>query len=309
MEATSPQPIEIGTCPEGRKAARQWRNNLRQIHPLPNGRRVDDAKQDVVASRDGSKSGLGNLYWGGSAFLLLGGPSALELDLTRLSGRGCIVMSINNAATTIRPHLWTHGDPPVKFCDSIWRDPGIIKFVPKAKLWCEIRERKEDGSIGPAGEQVRYMPGVVSYERNTWFSPERFLSESTVNFGNSKKHADNPHPKVLSTMFSALRLLHWLGFFRVFLVGADFDMQAGRAYHFNEVKSSGAVQSNNIDYRKVAHLLHMLQPKFLEAGYEVYNCNPTSRLEVFPYVSYDDAIESCTSRIEQEPVALGFDKK
>jgi hypothetical protein len=37
-----------------------------------------------------------------------------------------------------------------------------------------------------------------------------------------------------------------------------------------------------------------LKPYFDAEGFEVYNCNPESKLELFPYVSYEDAVYRAT---------------
>ena len=95
--------------------------------------------------------------------------------------------------------------------------------------------------------------------------------------------------------------MHYLGCRKVFLLGVDFGMdpehsdqdQVGN-YAFNQGRTDKDCRKNNKKYAVTHKMLEILQPIFLKAGYEVYNCNPNSRLTVFPFVTLERALKMVT---------------
>jgi len=118
----------------------------------------------VVVNRYGREAGVADFYKGASCFLVLGGPSLKKMRLELLARRGVLIMSVNNCPGSlpagIRPHIWLHTDPTGKFHDSIWRDPGVLKFTP-VREWNCAREKKNRG-IRKRNEQGKlvHLPGV-----------------------------------------------------------------------------------------------------------------------------------------------------
>ncbi len=238
-----------------------------------------------------------------SAFLVLGGPSLLEYDLSLLQRRGIFTMAVNNAGTMLRPNSWMFVDTPGKFHDSIWRDPAVLKFVRKTLLNRGLRARRPDGSFRnletSEGKHAvpRDMPGIIAWDHNADFEPARWLAEPSINWGQSKKSAArsrDKYPQILNSMFASLKLLYATGFRVVYLLGCDFQMREEQPYAFAQTKAAGGVRSNNGSYIKLNQMLGMLAPYFTAAGFHVFNCNKTSGLTVFPHVSYADAIGTAT---------------
>ena len=99
------------------------------------------------------------------------------------------------------------------------------------------------------------------------------------------------------TMLLGLRLLHYLGAKRVFLLGVDFRMQRGIGnngnYAFGQQRNEDAIQSNNEQYRIVGDWMTRIRPTFEKFGFQVFNCNPLSGLRAFDYVPFSDALEIC----------------
>lgn len=252
---------------------------------------------------------LVDLYYGASCFFLLSGPSSLENDLSQLRRRGIYVLSANNSAAVFRPNGWIFVDPPEKFHSAIWLDPGVTKFVHHRFLHYRLREKLPGDRFEPLklgnGQtaHVRDMPGVVSIMRNADFCPSRWLSEPSINWGNSKRSARrNHHPRDLNVMLCGLKLAYALGFRAVYLLGCDFKMSEERPYVFAEDKAVSAVQSNNSKYRTIATMLALLKPHFDAAGFHVFNCNLSSGLTVFPFVSFSEAIEAASGHVPQDPL-------
>ena len=250
--------------------------------------------------RKGNALPLQDMWRGGHLFVVLSGPSNRDADLSVLNQRGIMTMCVNNSPAIWRPHLWIHGDPCDKFHHAIWRDPAILKFTPwkfafkdatKPKNGYHVRE-KVGGQFSLSEELAKDMPGVVLYKRNAYFDPENFLSEPSVNWGNSKDSvAKNKGPHVLNIMLAVMKLPYLLGFRNIYLLGADFRMTDNdQPYAFDQIKTDGAVGSNNSAYTKINHMLNLLRPKFDAAGYSVWNCTPKSCLLAFPRLTLEEAI-------------------
>lgn len=243
----------------------------------------------TICDRFGRSAGLENAWLGGHVFMVLAGPSLNTINRAKLHDPGIVTFGVNNVAALTRPTFWTYGDTTKKFHEAIWRDPGIIKFAPAAKFDDPIWSKRGE-AFEPAGLTPRDCPGVFGIQRNNDFRPEQWLFEPSVNWGNGEEAAkQNGLPVVISTMIQAVRLCYLLGFRHVYLLGCDFEMAPGRVYAFDETKTEGACKSNMRSYEKIAVLFGLLKPHFDAAGFRVWNCNPNSKLSVFPHIPFDAA--------------------
>lgn len=266
-------------------------------------------------SPDGQPIFLGHFGQGASCFIVLGGPSLLTNDLSKLSLRGVWSVGVNNVSAIVKTNAWCSVDSVSKFCDTIWQDPGITKFVHRRFLNRSVRTRKPNGGfadlLGSDGKPllIREFPGIIGIDRNADFEPSRWLAEPSLNWGQSKKsskRARDKYPQVLNSMLLVVKLVYSLGFRVAYLVGADFRMDPARPYAFPQTKSAGGCRSNNGSYEKLNAMFGMLQPHFLAAGFSIYNTNRESGLTVFPHVSFDRAIETAISRVPQNETAAGW---
>ena len=304
-------PAKAATSRQERAKAREDRKRRRERERLALGGEyppvahiitVDDPLQTY--SRDGAKlegHPLRNLWAGCAAFYVCGGPSLREIDLSFLKDRGIVSLGINNVAGYAPVRAWTFSDPASKFSSDIFLDPAILKFVPVPKLGERVRARR-DGKFAWTPYEVKHCPSVFGYNRQTLFDPQTFLTSEQASWGRSKKHKQNEgKTTVLFTFLLGLRLLHYLGVRRVYLLGVDFKMTETAHYAFGQDRHSGAVASNNNSYRVATELCGELRPVFDKAGFEVYQTNEKSALRVFDYLPLADAIDDCRGVIPQEP--------
>jgi hypothetical protein len=248
---------------------------------------------------------LRGMWQGSAAFYVCGGPSLKTLDLSFLKERGILSLGINNVGGYAPVRAWTFSDPAEKFSDRIFFDPTILKFVPKPKLGNRVRTKLPDGTFQWTQYNVNQCPSVFAYDRETHFYPEQFLTTTWASWGPSAKHKENQgKPTVLFTFFLGLRLLHYLGVKRVYLLGVDFGMSPERHYAFGQYRHSGAISGNNNSYRVATMLLSELKPYFDAAGFEVYQTNPDSQLRVFDYAPLEFAIDDCRGLVGREPYDL-----
>jgi hypothetical protein len=293
-----------------RAAARAERIRKRQEHeatlpPLHPVRENEDPL--VIYGRDCQPMGhaLRNLWCDRSAFLVCGGPSTNALDMSVLKERGIVSLGINNVCGLHPVRAFVCGDQPEKFHHGIFFDPAIMKFVPKTRMNNRIRVKQEDGTFADSAFTAKSCPSLFGYRRDSTWEPEKFLSSEAATWGLGKKqHEETKAPKILFTFFTGLRLLHYLGARRVFLLGADFGMSADRGYSFNQARWAGAIRGNNNHYRIAEPMCHELVPVFKAADYEVYNCNPHSHLRAFSYIPFDEAVEDCRGLVPKEPFDL-----
>jgi hypothetical protein len=293
---------------------------LPEVHPVDDPLITYDAHGTVT-------NGLKNLWRGCAGFLVCGGPSINALPYHRLAERGICSLAVNNVAGKVPVRAMTFSDPPEKFDEAIFRDPAMMKLVPKPKLTRgETRRKLDQDRFEYTGRNVRDYPNVWGYERRSWWTPESFLTDPAASNGNNNKGVEKTkRPKILCTMFLGLRLMHFLGVRRVYLLGVDFWMDPALAqdgslsgnYAFDDARydgmadrqkareeALGVINGNNNIYRVANDMLIELRPYLDAAGFEVFNCNEWSRLQAFEHVPFDEALEDCHNGVPEGDLDL-----
>lgn len=241
-------------------------------------------------TRDRASLALEGMYRGSSIFLICNGPSFVTLDHSLLKKPGVMTFGINNGPKTFRPNMWTCVDDPARFLKSIWLDPKIQKFVPFSHMEQKIFDNE---TWKPMNMRVGDCPNVFAYCRNEKFHAPRFLTENTLNWGNHKDYGGGR-----SVMLPAFRIIHLLGFRKIYLLGCDMKMSETYTYHFDEQRSKGAVNGNMSTYDRLkTEYLPQLKKYFEEDAFEVYNCNADSELRTFPFITFENAIKEATSKL------------
>ena len=96
-------------------------------------------------------------------------------------------------------------------------------------------------------------------------------------------------------MLVALRLLHYLGFRTVYLVGADFKMDDDRKYAFDESRTNAAIRHNNVLYESLNQRFEAMRDYFKRSQFSVVNCTPESGLTAFEHMPFDDAVRKASA--------------
>lgn len=286
------------------------RDNWKNTEDKKQGRRLSDHSKMgsgmMLYNSKGHSVSWENHWKGESAFLVLSGPSAKQVDLGLLEGnRGIVTMAVNNAWSLLRPTLWTAVDDPNTFMDVGWKDPGIMKLVPYGKMEHRLGLKKADGSFIWSGKRVNQVPNVWFYHRNDRFDPDTYLWEDTVNWGCHQSVRDKLGCKgSRSVMLAAVRLLYYLGFRNIYLVGADFKMVEGPgAYAFGQSKDRGGVKGNMNTYRDLNVRFKHMRPMMEEAGLKIYNTYADSGLVAFDHMPFDKAVAKVAERFQHfDPV-------
>ena len=70
------------------------------------------------------------------------------------------------------------------------------------------------------------------------------------------------------------------------------------AYAWEENRGQTVRKKNNAMYNWIEGVFKKLQPGFDKANFQVYNCNRNSKLSLFPFIQYEDAIERCSLSLD-----------
>jgi hypothetical protein len=245
---------------------------------------------------------LEGLYEGAECFLVLNGPSAAEA-YPLLEKRGVVTMAVNNGWTQFRPTLWCCHDPGSRFSMHGWRDPAILKFVPKTRL----RDAVLDDAGTPCG-CVGLLPSVVPFDVRYNFDASKFLDDGVMAGTAGRTTCPDGHRNTVSVMLCALKVLVTLGFKTIYLVGADMGAHPdGRRYAFAE-----RVSANHQDrfHEILRFWLTKLAPILSGGGVRIVNTTMTSNLECFEFCPLQLALES-VRWMESKPktegrYAMGF---
>jgi len=233
---------------------------------------------------------LADTYRGASAFLVCCGPSLKSQPTKRLLERGILSMGINNVSSVVKTNMWICGDTPGHFCDTIFKDPSIQKFIPEGRLHERFRVRNAKKEL-VSGGKVSMVPHVFSYPVGEYFCPATFISEKVCTWGNADNvTGKDGHRGGRSTMLSAIKMLYVLGIRKIYLLGADFSMTGKDAYAFPQGKDEKSKAHSNKLFKILNERFPMLLPYFKDAGLEIFNCTPNSHLTSFPSMSFEDAL-------------------
>lgn len=250
---------------------------------------------------------LRDIWRGSAGFLVCGGPSLKQIPIERIAERGIVSLGINNVCGYAPVRAATWSDPTEKFHHGISLDPALMKFVPQERLGDAVAVKLPDGKFAWTDMTLADCPNVWGFKRNCDWEPSTFLTRDSASWGNNDAGVvANGRPKIIFTFFIGLRLLHYLGCRRIYLLGVDFTMSAneGGGYAFNERRDKGASKCNNDHYKRAAGMLAELKP-VLDAGeFEVFNCNQNSALEVFPFCPFEKALEDCRGNVPISPFDL-----
>jgi len=251
----------------------------------------------LQVERRGKPIDLEGLWNPNPAFLVGGGPSLNDLPLERLKDRGVVSLAINQSAAWVPVKAWVFSDTQWKFHSSLFMDPAVMTFAPIPKLRRQFHLKTEEG-FHDTGIRLNQCPNTYGYSRLTCFVPDEFFTTTHAHWG-PRKHqpADKPEQGCLCTMLLGIRLLHYLGVRRIYLLGVDNKGRDGKCYAFPEGKGARTRR-----YKWERHMLERLQPQFDKRGMELYNCSPDSDCRLYPFRSFDEALKDCKGSVEDDPL-------
>jgi hypothetical protein len=243
---------------------------------------------------------LCGLWSPAAGFLVCGGPSVNKLPYQALRERGIVSLAVNNVAGHIPVSAWCFGDPEKKFHHGIHLDPKCLTFAPLGKLGKHIRAKTPDGSFRNLDIKLRDCPGTFGFSRKAVFDAPTFFETEYAQWGRGgNQPADNSPFRCIDTMLLGVRLMHYLGCPTVYMLGVDFEMTEKEQYAFGQT-----CHARNGRYSKQNAMLRELLPTFQKVGFKVFNCNPESKCDVFPFATFEEALGACRGAVPKEPFDL-----
>ena len=209
---------------------------------------------------------LSGLYTG-PAFLLCPGPSLASTPLDLLRKPGLATMTLNRAAYVFRGTFHIAADSPGHTPESVWRDPNIIKFLPR----------------GRAPRDWPRHPGVVFYRVAKKGEYGDLLVGEQIPMG-------FPTTGGRATLPMAIGVLYRLGFRKVYLLGCDFHMGEHEPYCVPKARTAEQAAGSNRLFNAMNRWFRDLSPLFADAGLTVLNATPGSRLNAFPRRDLADCV-------------------
>jgi len=191
-----------------------------------------------------------------NVFVVGGGPSVNDLDLSLIHDRR--VIGINCAFTL-----------------GHWID---ITYFGDCRWWDNNKKR------------------IADYACLKVTSCERLQPNSNLKVVKRKPHGFSKNPELLgwngNSGASGINLAYLLGAKRAFLLGFDLKVEKKGVHNWHNLHPT--TPNENIyetkfipQFKRFAKEMKQAAPNF-----EVYNTNPDSALDVFPYMSYEDAVEA-----------------
>lgn len=185
------------------------------------------------------------------AFIIGGGPSVKDLDLTPIHNKR--VIGVNNAYTL------GHWVDVCYFGDCRWWDWNreVLRDYPCLKVTCCERLDK-----------IKHLKILKR-------QPQGFSTDPNAIAWNGNSGA------------SAINLAYLLGARRAFLVGYDMKMN-GQNHNWHEDHKHKPI--NNIYTTKFIPQFKRMAKFIKGIDFEVFNLNPDSSLDIFPFLSFEEAV-------------------
>jgi hypothetical protein len=256
----------------------------------------------LLSNADGRVVNLKGWYKNQAAFLLLSGPSLASFPLTRLAEPGVVTFGVNNSWAVWKPRYWVSVDSPSSFVDVYWKDPSIVKLVPFGHQDKFLSFKDSHGYFQQSAFKPRLISSVLYFKGSTTFNHRTWLDEEIVTWGHTGDRKTKAPDSLgdyggRSVMLAALKLMYWLGFRRVFLLGCDFQMAEGdqiKNYAFDQWRHPGSVKGNNQTYHLLEKRFEAMRSRFRNAKFEVFNCNAQSGLRAFPFRDFETCMDEVT---------------
>lgn len=251
------------------------------------------AHEMVVYTPECQSINFSHLGKGRTAYLIGGGPSLKNINLDALrTNPGTITMAMNNVWGMYAPNMWCCVDGAGRFFDTGWKNPSIMKFTPMGNYNNQLRIKRGNGEMANSSYKVHQMPNMYFYCRNYHFNPKTFLREDTVCWGGPGKHVDAVGVKGKRSVFMAsLKLLTWMGFSKIYMLGTDFSMTPENGYAFGQSRTKAAAKHNNVLYQALVKRMKKLKPELDRVGIEIRVENKDSSLcQVFKHMTFEDML-------------------
>ncbi len=242
-------------------------------------RTVDGTFQDLIVDGHGHPAkwlcnAHANPKDNKAAFLMGRGWSATLEKREEIADAGLPVMAINDwPKDGPKPWYWCAGDPPGFYSERVWTDSDVMKFV---GLHNAKAIRPRESAYAPAC-MAKDAPNTFFFHQATdemdvdhWLFHPFIVWGSTIGCEGGPKQL-YAHGAARSSMLIGLKILWFLGYRRIYLLGCDCTPHHHPASEY---------------WNTIFHLMGQLAPGFRRWGLQVYQTNPDAYLRTFPFAHY-----------------------
>ena len=217
-----------------------------------------------------------------AAFVCCGGPSLKDIDPKILNGPNRTVFALNNTYPFVRPDIWIGMDDPLCYDRKLFNEP-FVKIM-RGGYQNRFREDKQriDGLFNMFYADVKKPNGELCTFK---------LRAHDVNF-----------VWLYSTISTALHIIVWMGFQKIYLFGNDLNNTKGD-YHDKTVNLSKINKDNNTRfYDQVYDYLKRFSEIGKKYNIQLISCSKNSRAnDYLDYVDYRYVIGELEKTLPETP--------
>ena len=206
------------------------------------------------------------------AILVGGGPSLSKIDINSLKGPGKTVFGLNTTYPHVVPDIWVGMDDPKCYDRRLFHEafPKIVRGNYFDRT-CEGIPLKTLSNV--------YFASVSEFDHKADIF-YRFGND-TLNFIWDK-----------NVFITAINLILYMGFRKVYLAGVDFSLEKGD-YSYSNCLSTTQKKWNNSLYSRLFDYTDWLASTGKYCGIDIQSISPDSPInEVIPYISLEDLNKS-----------------
>ena len=205
---------------------------------------------------------------GNIAILVGGGPSLNKIDIDKLSGPGKTVFGLNTTYPHVRPDIWIGMDDPSCYDRKVFYEP--FPKIMRGNYYDRFCENTK----------VTSLPNVL-------FASVKKTKRKSDLFYSIKEDTDAFiwHENVFAT---ALNILLYMGFKKIYLAGVDFSLDEKSYFHDDIVLDDRKKAWNRNLYDSLYKYTEWLHQTGGMCGIELCSISPDSKINNFmPYISIE----------------------
>lgn len=133
-------------------------------------------------------------------------------------------------------------------------------------------------------EELKNTRYLFTLENRPWGIPIKLLGASGFSWDLEQGFYSG-----YTVSYFALQIAVYMGFDRIFFLGLDLKNTNEKTHFFG--KDFHSKDHDTTEYPKMISSFQLACKELADSNIKVYNCSETSKLECFPFMSFEDAIK------------------
>lgn len=256
---------------------------------------IDNRSAFRQAGVESDAKSFASIHSGEDCFILGAGPSVLEYDLSKLSGKHVITV----ANTYVHPCL-SDMNPRYHVLPNVFRAHAGYHCKESYVNWL----RDMDSRLPEDTAMVMDIHDQGEVESNELFMERDILWFASVPWQKQELNSINIKalPRINSVSEAAIMAAIFMGYENIYLLGFDHDYNGKRKYFYDCTDHKvGLTDENVADMMRdtaseaMGTALIMQRYKMLsELHPTILNCNTDSYIQIFPKIPFEEALNQCS---------------